>query len=59
MLLSVALATVYCIVRYAIQWDNGLIPATIIGVMMLASLSLTPMIYGPPPRESKIDYELE
>ena len=59
MLLSVALATVYCIVRYAIQWDNGLIPATIIGAMMLASLSLTPMIYGPPPRESKIDYELE
>ena len=59
MLLSVALATVYCIVRYAIQWDNGLIPAAIIGAMMIASLSLTPMIYGPPPRESKIDYELE
>ena len=59
MLLSVALATVYSVVRYAIQWDNGLIPATIIGAMMLASLSLTPMIYGPPPRESKIDYELE
>ena len=59
MLLSVALATVYCVVRYAIEWSNQLIPATIILVMMVASLSLTPMIYGPPPRKSSINYEVE
>ena len=59
MLLSVALATAYCIVRYAIEWSNQIIPAVIIGTMMIASLSLTPMIYGPPPRKSAIDYEVE
>ena len=59
MLLSVALATVYCMVRYAIEWSNQLIPAAIILVMMVASLSLTPMIYGPPPRKSSINYEVE
>ena len=59
MLLSVALATIYCIVRYAIEWSNQIIPATIILAMMIASLSLTPMIYGPPPRKSSINYEVE
>ena len=59
MLLSVALATVYCIVRYAIEWSNVLIPISIIGAMIVASLSLTPIIYGPPPRKSAINYEVE
>lgn len=46
MLLSVALATVYCVVRYAIDWPNEMIKWGIIIVMMISSLSLLPMIYG-------------
>ena len=46
MLLSVALATVYCVVRYAVDWPNEMIKWAIIIVMMIASLSLLPMIYG-------------
>ena len=52
MLLSVALATVYCVVRYAIDWPNQMVPAVIIVSMMIGSLALTPMIYGSPPTET-------
>ena len=58
MILSVTLATAYCVVRYAIEWSNNLIPMAIIATMMVASLSLTPLIYGPPPN-SPPDFELE
>ena len=46
MILSVALATVYCVVRYAIDWPSEMIKWGIIIGMMIASLSLLPMIYG-------------
>ena len=58
MILSVTLATAYCVVRYAIEWSNNVIPMAIIATMMVASLSLTPLIYGPPPK-SQPDFELE
>ena len=59
MLLSVFLATIYCVVRYAIEWSNNWIPMVIIVVMMVASLSLTPMIYGPPPSRPYNPPEME
>ena len=58
MILTVTLATAYCVVRYAIEWSNDVIPMAIIAAMMLASLALTPMIYGPAP-SSPPDFELE
>ena len=58
MILTVTLATAYCVVRYAIEWSNDIIPMAIIAAMMLASVSLTPMIYGPAPN-SPPDFELE
>ena len=58
MILTVTLATAYCVVRYAIEWSNDVIPMAIIAGMMLLSVSLTPMIYGPPP-SSPPDFELE
>ena len=58
MILTVTLATAYCVVRYAIEWSNDVIPMAIIAAMMLASLALTPMIYGPAP-SSLPDFELE
>ena len=51
MLLSVALATVYCVVRYAIDWPNEMVKWVIIVAMMIGSLSLLPMIYGSAPTE--------
>ena len=58
MLLSVALATVYCVVRYAIDWPNEMIKWGIIIVMMISSLSLLPMIYGSGATEG-VHYEAE
>jgi len=58
MILSVTLATAYCVVRYAIEWSNEFIPMAIIAIMILASLSLTPLVYGPRPN-SPPDFELE
>lgn len=58
MLLSVALATVYCVVRYAVDWPNEMIKWIIIVVMMVASLSLLPAIYGKAPSEGG-HYEAE
>ena len=51
MLLSVALATVYCVVRYAIDWPNEMVKWVIIVAMMIGSLSLLPAIYGNAPTE--------
>ena len=58
MLLSVALATVYAVVRYAVDWPNEMVKWVIIGAMMIASLSLLPSIYGNAPTESA-HYEAE
>ena len=52
MILTLLTSTVYVVVRYAINWENSfnplgnLAPVLIIGTMMIASLSLTPHVYG-------------
>ena len=52
MILTLLTSTVYVVVRYAINWENSfnplgnLAPVFIIGTMMIASLSLTPYVYG-------------
>ena len=58
MLLSVALATVYAVVRYAVDWPNEIVKWIIIVSMMIASLSLLPSIYGKAPTEGA-HYEAE
>jgi len=58
MLLSVALATVYAVVRYAVDWPNEMVKWVIIAAMMIASLSLLPSIYGNAPTEGA-HYEAE
>ena len=58
MLLSVALATVYAVVRYAVDWPNEMVKWVIIVAMMIASLSLLPSIYGNAPTEGA-HYEAE
>ena len=45
MILTLLLATVYCVVRYAIEWTNDIIPMVIITVLIIGSLSLTPLVY--------------
>ena len=45
MILTLLLSTVYCVVRYAIVWSNPIIPFVIITLLIIGSLSLTPMVY--------------
>ena len=45
MILTLLLATVYSVVRYAIEWSNDIIPMAIITVLIIGSLSLTPLVY--------------
>ena len=45
MILTLLLATVYCVVRYAIEWTNPIIPFVIITLLIVGSLMLTPMVY--------------
>ena len=45
MILTLLLATVYSVVRYAIEWPNDIIPMAIIAVLIAGSLSLTPLVY--------------
>jgi Na+/H+ antiporter NhaD/arsenite permease-like protein len=45
MILTLFLATVYCVVRYAIEWPNDMIPMAIITVLIIGSLGLTPLVY--------------
>lgn len=52
MILTLLTSTIYVVVRYAVDWEvnwnplGNLAPAIIIGSMMIASLSLTPYVYG-------------
>ena len=52
MILTLLTSTVYVVVRYAIDWEDTLLPtgsltpAIIIGFMMVASLSILPHVYG-------------
>jgi Na+/H+ antiporter NhaD/arsenite permease-like protein len=45
MLLTLALSTVYCVVRYAIDWPSPFVPVAIITLLIVSSLSLTPLVY--------------
>ena len=45
MLLTLAIATVYCVIRYAMDWPSNIIPAALILALVIASLSLSPMVY--------------
>ena len=45
MILTLLLATIYCVVRYAIEWPNDMIPMAIITLLIIGSLSLTPLVY--------------
>ena len=45
MILTLLISTVYCIVRYAIEWSNNAIPVAIITLLIVSSLALTPLVY--------------
>jgi Na+/H+ antiporter NhaD/arsenite permease-like protein len=45
MLLTLVISTVYCVVRYAITWSNDAYPFIIIALLIIGSLSLTPIVY--------------
>ena len=45
MILTLLLSTVYCVVRYAIEWENPIIPFVIITILIVGSLCLTPIVY--------------
>lgn len=45
MLLTLVISTVYCVVRYAIPWSNDAYPFIIIALLIIGSLSLTPIVY--------------
>jgi Na+/H+ antiporter NhaD/arsenite permease-like protein len=48
MILTLLISTVYCVIRYAMEWSSNLIPAALIVVLIIASLSLSPMVYKDP-----------
>ena len=48
MILTLLISTVYCVIRYAMEWSSNLIPAALILVLAIASLSLSPMVYKDP-----------
>ncbi|MFQ3344046.1 MAG: ArsB/NhaD family transporter [Candidatus Poseidoniales archaeon] len=45
MIFTVLIATVYCVVRYAIVWSSDIYPIAIILLMTVLSLALTPYVY--------------
>ncbi|MDC1029252.1 ArsB/NhaD family transporter [Euryarchaeota archaeon] len=45
MILTLLISTVYCVVRYAIEWSNNAIPVAIITLLIVGSLALTPLVY--------------
>jgi Na+/H+ antiporter NhaD/arsenite permease-like protein len=48
MILTLFISTIYCVIRYAMEWPSNLIPAALILVLTIASLSLSPMVYKDP-----------
>ena len=46
MLLTLFISTIYCVIRYAMDWPSQYIPAALILILAIASLSFTPMVYG-------------
>jgi Na+/H+ antiporter NhaD/arsenite permease-like protein len=45
MILTLFIATIYCVIRYAMDWPSNFIPAMLILILAIGSLSLSPMIY--------------
>ncbi|MCP2502709.1 MAG: ArsB/NhaD family transporter [Candidatus Thalassarchaeaceae archaeon] len=45
MLLTLLLSTVYAVVRYAMEWSSQMYPMIIITLLIIGSLSLTPLVY--------------
>ena len=45
MLLTLSLSTIYAVVRYAMEWSNPIYPMIIITLLIIGSLSLTPLVY--------------
>jgi Na+/H+ antiporter NhaD/arsenite permease-like protein len=45
MLLTLVLSTIYAVVRYAMEWSNPIYPMIIITLLIIGSLSLTPLVY--------------
>jgi len=45
MLLTLFISTIYCVIRYAMDWPSQYIPAALILILAIASLSFTPMVY--------------
>jgi len=45
MLLTLLLSTIYAVVRYAMEWSNPIYPMIIITLLIIGSLSLTPLVY--------------
>jgi Na+/H+ antiporter NhaD/arsenite permease-like protein len=45
MLLTLLLSTIYAVVRYAMKWSNPIYPMIIITLLIIGSLSLTPLVY--------------
>jgi len=45
MLMTLAIATVYCVIRYAIDWSTPIIPVALIAILVVGSLSLSPLVY--------------
>ncbi|RJU84468.1 MAG: hypothetical protein DWB93_01500 [Candidatus Poseidoniales archaeon] len=48
MILTLFISTIYCVIRYAMEWSSNLIPAVLILILTIASLSLSPMVYKDP-----------
>ena len=48
MILTLFISTIYCVIRYAMEWSSNLIPAALILVLTIASFSLSPMVYKDP-----------
>ena len=45
MILTLFIATIYCVIRYAMDWPSNFIPAMLILILAIGSLSLSPMVY--------------
>ena len=53
MIFTVMIATVYCLVRYTINWPSNVYPIIIISSMAIISVALTPYVY----RDSSVNNE--
>jgi Na+/H+ antiporter NhaD/arsenite permease-like protein len=45
MIMTLAISTVYCVIRYTIEWSTPMIPFALITILIVGSLSLSPLVY--------------